>query len=68
MKKQRLEAVSELDVLETISDRISLDIFSEIGMNAETSDNLIRTLGITNKQYYARSSKLMEAGLIRSHL
>lgn len=65
MKKQGREAVSKIDVLEIISDKISLDIFNEIANNSHNSNSLIRTIGVTNKQYYSRYSRLIKAGLIK---
>jgi len=66
MKKPKSgAAVSNLQVLEAISDQISIDIFNAIAKNVSTSDNLIQILEITGKQYYARSSKLLNVGLIK---
>jgi hypothetical protein len=57
-------AVSTLQVLEVISDEVSLDIFNTIGKNAETSENIGEILDISRKQYHARSSKLLKLGLV----
>lgn len=66
MKKPKSgAAVSNLHVLEAISDQISIAIFNAIAKNVSTSDNLIQILEITGKQYYARSSRLLNVGLIK---
>ncbi len=62
MKQQ---GVSKLQVLQAISDEITLDIFNEMGKNPKTSDNLIQIVNITRKQYYTRSSRIINAGLIK---
>jgi len=67
MKKQR-QGVSELQLLQIMSDKISLDIFVEIAKNPQASDNLKRIIGVTDKQFYSRYSKLMKAGLIKRKL
>src|SRR5437867_2515300 len=58
-------AVSRLQVLQVISDRISLDILNQVGKNEKTSEALIKILGITPKQYYSRSSRLLKSGLVK---
>ena len=58
-------SVSTLQVLEVLSDRISVDIFKAIAENVTTSDNIIKLLGVSSKQYYTRYSGLMRTGLIK---
>jgi hypothetical protein len=65
MKRSHRTSVSKLQVLEALSDEISLDIFNEIAKKGGTSDNIIQILGITRKQYYARSSSLLKIGLFK---
>jgi predicted transcriptional regulator len=58
-------SVSPLQVLDVLSDRISVDMFSAIAEEVNTSDNIIQLLGVTGKQYYARHSDLLKTGLIK---
>ena len=48
-----------------ISDQISVNILNAIAMEATNSENLMHILNITRKQYYDRSSRLLNIGLIR---
>lgn len=57
-------SVSNLDVLEAISDQLTLDIITTISNHVANSHNVIQILGITHKQYYSRSSKLLNIGII----
>ena len=43
-------SVSTLQVLDVLSDRISVDIFNAIAENVTTSDNIIQLLGVSSKQ------------------
>ena len=63
MKKN--DAISSLQVLETISDQISMNLLNAIAKDATNSENLMQLLDITRKQYYDRSSRLLHIGLIR---
>jgi predicted transcriptional regulator len=58
-------SVSTLQVLEVLSDRISVDIFNAIAQKVTSSDNIIKLLGITDKQYYTRHSDLLKTDLIK---
>ena len=58
-------SVSTLQVLEVLSDRISVDMFNSIAEKVTTSDNLVQLLGVTARQYYTRQSYLMKTGLIQ---
>jgi predicted transcriptional regulator len=58
-------SVSTLQVLDVLSDRISVDIFNAIAENVTTSDNIIQLLDISAKQFYTRHSDLLKTGLIR---
>ena len=58
-------SVSTLQVLEVLSDRISVDMFNSIAEKVTTSDNLVRLLGVSPRQYHTRQSYLMKTGLIR---
>ena len=57
MKSENLQAASSLttsDVLDVLSDRISVDILNAIAEKVTTSDNIIQLLGMGGKQYYTR--------------
>jgi DNA-binding HxlR family transcriptional regulator len=65
MKKAKpASPVSNLDVLEVISDQLSIDIITTISNHATNPDNLMQMLDITPKQYYSRSSRLLKIGII----
>ena len=66
MKKVReASPVSNLQVLDVLSDRISIEIFNVIAQKVTTSDRIIKLLGLTHKQYYMRYSYLLKTGLIK---
>ena len=58
-------SVSTLQVLEVLSDRISVDILNAIAEKVTATDNIIQVLDINVKQFYTRHSKLLKTGLIR---
>jgi predicted transcriptional regulator len=65
MKKvQTTPPVSNLDVLEAISDQLSMDIITAIYNDVTNSDNLMQVLDLTRKQYYPRRSRLLDVGLV----
>jgi predicted transcriptional regulator len=53
------------DVLKTISDSGSLELFRIIALTKLDSDSLMSKTRLTRKQYYSRISSLMKAGLIK---
>ena len=53
-------SVSTLQVLEVLSDRISVDIFNAIAEKVTTSGNIIQLLDISAKQFYTRHSDLLK--------
>jgi predicted transcriptional regulator len=61
--------VSVADVLRSISDTRSLELFRFVALANSQSDAaadvLITKIKLTRKQYYLRMSKLMKAGLIK---
>ena len=57
--------VSNLQVLDVFSDRISFDIMNAISENVTSPNNIRDLLGITRKQYYTRNSRLLKKGLIK---
>jgi hypothetical protein len=56
--------VSKLQVLEAISDQISIDIVAAISNNVTNSDNIKKLLDLSRKQYYSRCSRLSNIGLV----
>jgi DNA-binding HxlR family transcriptional regulator len=68
MNGQRLLILKEPNVsqvLEVISDEISIDILRNIQKNAESRNELKSGLNINSKQLYDRVHKLMTAGLVK---
>ena len=66
MKKRKSGAgVSKLQALEAISDHISIKLLDAIAKKASTSDNHMQMLNISRKQYYERSSRLVNADLVK---
>ena len=55
-------------VLKTIADDKSLVLLNTIALSNGDSDNRIRTLHLTRKQYYARLSALLKAGLVKREM
>ena len=62
MKKK---SISSLHVLELLSDQISVNILNAIAKDVTNSENLMQLLNLTRKQYYDRSTRLLNTGLIR---
>src|SRR5215467_15196829 len=56
------------DVLKTIAEDKSLVLFNAIALSNNDSDILISTLHLTRKQYYARLSALLKAGLVKREM
>ena len=52
------------DVLKTISDSGSLELFRIVALTKPDTDMLISKTRLTRKQYYSKMSRLMKAGLI----
>ena len=57
-------STSTWQVLDVLSDRISVHLFSTIAERVNTSENIRQLLGVSAKQYYTRQSYLMKTGLI----
>ena len=65
MKKANAgKAISNIDVLKTISDQISMDIITAISNGVTNSEHLMQILDLTHKQYHSRSSRLLNIGII----
>jgi hypothetical protein len=56
------------DVLKTIAEDKSLVLFNAIALSNSDSDILISTLHLTRKQYYARLSAQLKAGLVKREM
>jgi len=52
-------------VFESLSDNVSLELFTTIARESINSVLLRNKIKITRKQYYSRLSKMMKAGLIK---
>ena len=52
-------------VFESLSDNVSLELFTTIAHESINSVILRNRIKITRKQYYSRLSKMMKAGLIK---
>ncbi len=60
-----IEGHSVEDILQSISDGKSLDLFRSIAKGGVESEVLKETKGLSKKQFYTRTSQLSQAGLIR---
>ena len=60
-----IEGHSVGDIINSISDNKSLDLFCSIAKGSVESEVLKQTKGLTRKQYYTRTSQLLEQGLIQ---
>jgi DNA-binding transcriptional ArsR family regulator len=60
-----MEQRSVIDILKAIADSKSLDIFHRIAKGSVESEVLKQKDGLSNKQYYARTRLLLEAGLVQ---
>ena len=60
-----MEKRSIVDVLEAISDNKSLEIFIDIAKGTVESEVLKDKEGISRKQYYVRTQKLMNASVVK---
>jgi predicted transcriptional regulator len=56
------------EVLKTIADDKSLNLFNSIALSNSDSDILISTLHLTRKQYYTRLSALLKTGLVKREM
>ena len=62
--KAKSASVSNLQILQVISDKICINILNAIAKDTTNSENLMKLLNLTPKQYYDRSSRLLKIGLI----
>ena len=59
------KAQTTANVLRTIGDDKSMDIFKTIAQGTIDSENLKSKTKLTRKQYYSRLSRMTKAGLVR---
>ena len=60
-----IEGHSVEDILNSISDGKSLDLFRSIAKGSVESEVLKETKAMSRKQFYTRTSQLLQAGLIK---
>ena len=60
-----IEGHSVEDIINSISDSKSLDLFCSIAKGSVESEVLKETKGLSRKQYYIRTRQLLKAGLIQ---
>ena len=60
-----IEGHSVEDIIHSISDGKSLDLFRSIAKGNVESEVLKETKGLSRKQFYTRTSQLLQAGLIQ---
>ena len=60
-----IEGISVGDIIHSISDSKSLDLFCSIAKGNMESEELKETKGLSRKQFYTRTSQLLQAGLIK---
>ncbi len=60
-----IEGHSVGDIIQSISDSRSLDLFCSIAKGSVKSEELKETKGLSRKQFYTRTSQLLNQGLIQ---
>jgi predicted transcriptional regulator len=55
------------DILNSISNSESLQLFSTIALTGGNASNLVNKLNLTRKQYYSKMARLLKTGLIKKH-
>jgi predicted transcriptional regulator len=55
------------DILNSISNSESLQLFSTIALSGGNASKLVSKLNLTRKQYYSKMARLLKTGLIRKH-
>ena len=60
-----IEGHSVGDIIQSISDSKSLDLFRSIAKGSVESEELKETKGLSRKQFYTRTSQLLKQGLIQ---
>jgi predicted transcriptional regulator len=62
---KQMEGHSTSDILQSISDLLSADLFYSIAKGEAEVDTLKRTKGLTMKQFYSRTRQMSSVGLIK---
>ena len=60
-----MEGHSAIDILQSISDIKSLNMFCSIANNRVESEVLKRTKGLSKKQFYLRTRRMLQVGLVK---
>jgi predicted transcriptional regulator len=60
-----MEGHSVIDILQSISDIKSLTMFCSLANNSVESEVLKRTKGLSKKQFYLRTRRLLQVGLVK---
>ena len=63
--KAKSASVSNLQILQVISDWICINILNILAKDTTNSEKLMKLMNLTRKQYYDKSSRLLKIGLIR---
>jgi predicted transcriptional regulator len=63
--KRSMKVNSPADIIEAIADNKSLDLFDSIARGISESEQLKDSKGLTRKQYYSRTGRLLRVGLIK---
>ncbi len=64
-RMSHIEGHSVGDIIHSISDSRSLDLFCSIAKGSVQSEELKETKGLSRKQFYTRTSQLLKQGLIQ---
>ena len=64
-RMSNIEGISVGDIIHSISDSKSLDLFCSIAKGNMGSEELKETKGLSRKQFYTRTSQLLKQGLIQ---
>jgi predicted transcriptional regulator len=64
-RMSNIEGHSVGDIIHSISDSKSLDLFCSIAKQSVESEALKETKGLTRKQYYSRTKLLLKTGLVQ---
>ncbi|HEY7110902.1 MAG TPA: hypothetical protein VH415_15860 [Nitrososphaeraceae archaeon] len=60
-----MKSNSPADIIGAIADNRSLDLFDSIARGISESEQLKDSKGLTRKQYYSRTGRLLRVGLIK---
>jgi predicted transcriptional regulator len=64
-RMSNIEGISVGDIIQSISDSKSLNLFCFIAKGNMESEELKETKGLSRKQFYTRTSQLLKQGLIQ---